>query len=475
VPEKSGSLFNYDTLLAQIEQKIRAFDSTPLSAQLEHFTPTITSSDAEKITSALPDFLNKGEVVLNYTEDVSHFKKQWRIAKESYAPWLELARNEEGEVVFTLVKEKVESYLRKEVSPYIDRVPENAVFRMEADKVVEFKASKSGQAVDIEKTVQDLSNIFVGRSSDAVVTNTVQVAVKIIDPEIKTADVNNLGISDVIGVGISTFKDSHTNRIKNIANAVKRLNGTLIKPGEQFSANKSAGPYTSANGFLPEAVIKGNEIKNEIGGGMCQIGTTLFRMAMNSGMDITERRNHSLVVSYYADPVNGNPGTDATLYEPILDLKFLNDTGNYLLLQTDIDYKRQQLTFTLWGKPDGRSGSYTHPIVHRWLGAGAPQEIEVDTLPPGKKKCQSGFQGAVASFTYTRTTTRGEKIDRVFESYYRPLPRICMVGKAEVSPSCPEGQICAEPVLDTSGGVPTTPIVDSVAPPDPAVSSDPIE
>jgi len=72
---------------------------------------------------------------------------------------------------------------------------------------------------------------------------------------------------------------------------------------------------------------------------MCQIGTTLFRMAMNSGMDITARSNHSLVVSYYADPVNHNPGTDAALYEPILDLKFKNDTGHYLLLQTSIDYK----------------------------------------------------------------------------------------------------------------------------------------
>jgi vancomycin resistance protein YoaR len=115
----------------------------------------------------------------------------------------------------------------------------------------------------------------------------------------------------------------------------------IIKPGEEFSANHYAGPFTAENGYLPEAVIKGNEIKNEIGGGMCQIGTTLFRMAMNTGLQITQRRNHSLVVSYYADPVNGNPGTDATLYEPLLDLKFLNDTGNYLLLQTDIDYQKQ--------------------------------------------------------------------------------------------------------------------------------------
>ena len=193
------------------------------------------------------------------------------------------------------------------------------------------------------------------------------------------------------------------------------------------------------NGYLPEQVIKGREIKPEIGGGMCQIGTTLFRMAMNSGMDVTQRRNHSLVVSYYADPVNGNPGTDATLYEPDLDLKFINDTGRHLLLQTDIDYKKQQLVFTLWGNPDGRSGSYTHPLVSRWIPAGDQEQILVDdgALKPGEKKCQTAFRGAVASFTYTRVTPQGEKIERGFDSYYRPLPKICLVG-AEPG-TCPSG------------------------------------
>jgi vancomycin resistance protein YoaR len=353
---------------------------------------------------------------------------------------------------------------KEENKKYWIKAPENAVFKMEGDKVVEFKASTNGLKIDIDKTYQDINTLFVTRSQPGIVaTGTIRVAVIQVEPEVKTADVNNLGITDIIGIGISTFKDSHNNRIRNIANAVKRLNGSLIKPGEEFSANHYAGPYTAANGFLPEAVIKGDEIKNEIGGGMCQIGTTLFRMAMNSGMDITERRNHSLVVSYYADPVNGNPGTDATLYEPILDLKFKNDTGNYLLLQTDIDYKKQQLTFTLWGKPDGRSGSYTHPIVERWIGAGAPQMVETDTLPPGKEKCQSGFRGAVARFSYTRTTPSGEKIERVFESYYRPLPRICLVGKStevgptdgEILPTDPT-QTIVEPVVENTTVDPIT-------------------
>ena len=303
---------------------------------------------------------------------------------------------------------------------------------MENDRVKEFQASQSGLSLDIDKTFEELDAIFRERNySPAEPIKTLTVSVNIVKPNVEMSDANNLGIMEVLGVGYSTFKDSHTNRIKNIANAVKRLNGILVKPGEEFSANKFAGPYTTENGFLPEMVIKGNKIIPEVGGGMCQIGTTLFRMAMNSGMDITQRRNHSLVVSYYADPVNGNPGTDATLYEPNVDFKFVNDTGGYLLLQTSIDYTKQQLVFTLWGKSDGRKGSYTHPLVSKWIPAGEPQELVVAPTPElkaGERECQNAFRGAITSFTYTRFTSTSEKIDRVFDSYYRPLPKICMTG-----------------------------------------------
>ena len=456
VEEKSGLLFNYENLTTQVEEKILNLDNSSIITKLENFSPTILYKDAENMGGKLPNFINTVEpITLRYSDEISHFKKEWKLTNTIFTPWIELVRSDNNAIIFGLQQELFTQYLKKEISPFIDQAPENAIFSMDGEKVTEFKASKIGQELDIYLLQQNVNNFLKEKQFGNITTSSIEIVVKKIEPQIKTADVNNLGITDIVGVGVSTFKDSHNNRIKNIANAVKKLNGTLIKPNEEFSANHYAGPYTIANGYLPEAVIKGDEIKNEVGGGMCQIGTTLFRMAMNSGMDITQRANHSLVVSYYADPVNGNPGTDATLYEPIHDLKFKNDTGNYLLLQTDIDYKKQQLTFTLWGKPDGRSGSYTHPVVNRWLGVGAPQDIEVDDLPPGVKKCQSAFRGAVASFTYTRTTPGGEKIERVFDSYYRSLPRICRVGKT-LTPPCPEGQTCELPPVSLPGTTPTT-------------------
>lgn len=430
-PEKLGRIFNRPAVIRQIKQTLANLSFAPVALAPQTFNPTVTARDVAAIAPKLPDIFGYGPLSLTYVDTQTKLRRDWTILVAKVLTWLEVRRDSDNNFIFALSSAATREYLENEVRPAVDVAAADAKFVVENGKVKEFQASRSGVALDADKTYADLDAAFRERNyAPKTPALTVNVTANISEPQIKTADINNLGITDIIGVGFSTFKDSHTNRIKNIANAVARLNGVLVKPGEEFSALKYAGPFTSENGFLPEMVIKGREIKPEVGGGMCQIGTTLFRMAMNSGMDITARRNHSLVVGYYADPVNGNPGTDATLYEPLLDLKFINDTGNYLLLQTDIDYKRQQLTFSLWGKPDGRQGWYSHPKVSKWIPAGAPQEIIVTggKLKPGEQKCQNAFRGAVASFTYTRLTTSSEKIDRGFDSYYRPLPKICMIG-----------------------------------------------
>jgi hypothetical protein len=130
-----------------------------------------------------------------------------------------------------------------------------------------------------------------------------------------------------------------------------------------------------------------------------------------------------------------------------------------MLLTTEIDYKRQLLNFTLWGKSDGRSGSYTRPIVKRWIEPGKVQEIVSPTAAPGSRTCQNAFRGAEATFTYTRFTSSSEKIERVFDSYYRPLPKICIVGPSVV-PSTPG---FADIPVGTVPN-PTDPVIDTIAP-----------
>lgn len=450
IPESAGWDFVYENISTEIKTNVSnlVFDIIPVA--MVNFSPQVVKIEAESAAALLPVVFNYGNLGLNYIDPQTKQRHDWNITSAELASWLVVEKDGGNTVILSLEEDGVKKYLEN-LRAAVDRPAQEAKFSMVNGKVKEFVASQSGIGLNTDKTYQDLVAAFRERNYHPVeAVKTISLSVDVTEPKVKMSDVNNLGVSEIIGVGISTFKGSHTNRIKNIARAVQLLNGTLIQPGEEFSSNHYAGPYTLENGFYPELVIKGREIKSEVGGGMCQIGTTLFRMAMNSGMDITERHNHSLVVSYYGDPVNGNPGTDAALYDPVLDLKFKNDTGHYLLLQTAIDYKKQQLTFTLWGTNDGRKGWYTHPTVSKWIPSGEPQEVKTTKLKPGEKECQDAYRGAVASFIYSRVTPNGEKVDRVFDSYYRPLPRICMIGEEEKKPDggCPAGEICNNENID---------------------------
>lgn len=440
VPEKSGLSFDYDKIAEDIKKSFSVLSFEPVKVNLVRFSPTISENDVEKILPRIRNILQHGPITLIADKTASSTRPtttEWVLSTRDLVSMLEVRESQNSGLVFSLNEEKITKFLIS-ILPAVEIPSEDAKFTIENNKVKEFKPSREGSTIDFVSTVSLLKNTFEERNFTAPSSSVVSIVMEKKIPIVQTADMDFFGIVELVGSGSSTFKDSHSRRIKNIAHAVEKLNGVLIKPGEEFSAIKYAGPFTAENGYLPEAVIVGRTIKDEIGGGMCQIGTTLFRMAMNTGLPITERRNHSLVVSYYADPVNGNPGTDATLYEPYLDLKFLNDTNNYLLLRTEIDYKKQLLLFNLYGTKDGRSGGFTRPKVSKWINPPAETEYIVSNkLKPGEEKCQPAYRGAVASFTYTRVTPEGEKIDQVFDSYYRPLPKICTTGPSSTPANTP--------------------------------------
>ncbi|KKQ27616.1 MAG: VanW family protein [Candidatus Magasanikbacteria bacterium GW2011_GWC2_37_14] len=438
----SGNSFGYDKLLAEVDYNSRMLLSNDILAEKKYFEPTVQEKDVASIVDKLPKILGAGGLQLVYHDPENKREYEWQITVTQLVDWLEIKKNYPSGFYFGLNQDLVVKYLEDIVAAQINVPARDAKFKTDADgKVIEFQGSRPGIELSIftngaeVDTFGLLEKAFLERTEhESGFTKVITLVVKRVEPKIKTGDVNGLGISEVLGVGISDYSNSPTNRIKNIKNAVNKLNGVLIKPGEEFSTLKYTAPFTLEGGYYPELVIKGDEIKPEIGGGLCQIGTTLFRMAMNSAMLVTNRRNHSLVISHYNDPVNNLPGTDATVYDPAPDFKFLNDTDNYILIQTAMDTKTQELIFTLWGASDGRSGSYTHPVVLKWLPVGETKNIETTKLAPGKIECQNAFKGADASFTYTRVLANGQKEETLFESHYRPLPKICLVGVAEVVP-----------------------------------------
>jgi len=258
-----------------------------------------------------------------------------------------------------------------------------------------------------------------------------------------------LGIVELIGSAVTPFTSSPLNRIANIKNGAKFLTGILVKPGEEFSTLTALGRVDNTTGYLPELVIKGDRTVPEFGGGLCQVSTTLFRAVLNAGLPVLDRQNHSYRVSYYEKDGEGNrigPGLDATIYSHKPDFRFLNDTGNSILIQGFVEGDR--LTFELYGTRDGRTATVDGPKTLSSSAPGEPVYIETDALPEGEtKQIERAHPGGSATATYRVRYPDGTAKEQVFKSYYRPWPEKYLIGKkrevmveSTTTPAFPEPQ-----------------------------------
>jgi vancomycin resistance protein YoaR len=438
IKSRPGTIFKFDEAVEDLVDGWSVLKIPEIKIDRVYVEPSLDEGEVLSIISRLPFVFEEGGVTITYKDPQNSKLFEWNIDTEKISKWINVQETSNSKYGFGLEKQYVVDYLLSFVNPKVSVEARDAKFLADDTGLVkEFQSSRPGIKLDIDETYDALNEAILQRTRhDEGVTKTIQLVVEKIEPNTTTGEANDLGISEVLGVGISDFTGSPVNRIKNIKNGAKKLNGLMIGPDEEFSAIKYTQPYTEEGGYLPELVIKGDSIKPEIGGGLCQIGTTLFRMAMNGAMDITYRRNHSLIVDYYNDLDNGLPGTDATIYEPFPDFKFRNDTDDYVLIQTEVDEENFRLIFTLWGTKTGRKGWYDPPVVEEWIPYGEKKYVETTSLPVGGERCQHAFRGAKANFKYTRELENGEKEETVFESYYRPLPEICLVGVEEKPETC---------------------------------------
>ncbi len=186
----------------------------------------------------------------------------------------------------------------------------------------------------------------------------VELPVETIRPQITAETLPSLGIVELVAEGMSSFAGSAEYRITNIKAGAARMNGVLIPPGAEFSFNTQLGAVDAEHGFVQGYAVIGNRTQLEWGGGVCQVSTTVFRAAFWAGLPITERHAHPFYISWYdafSFPDQAAPGMDATIYTGVQDLKFVNDTGYWLLMEAVADTKAQVLSVRLYGtRPDRR-------------------------------------------------------------------------------------------------------------------------
>lgn len=315
-------------------------------------------------------------------------------------------------------------YLKEKV----DVNPIDPLFEFEKNKVKAFRLGKSGQVLNFDETVKIIDEKIKQLALEPTNTLTIELPVTILEPKVAAKEETDLGITALLGSGYSLFSGSIAGRIHNVALASGILHGQLIAPDETFSFNKSVGDISAATGYKPAYVIKQGRTVLDDGGGVCQVSTTLFRAALNSGLPIVERAAHSYRVGYY-EQGNFKPGVDATVFSPSTDFRFKNDTGHYILIQTKFLPAESKLIFELYGTSDGRKSEVFN--FKLWDQKSPPPQLYQDdpTLPNGtEKQVDWPAWGAKASFDYK--VTRGNEIifQKTFTSNYLPWQAVYLRG-----------------------------------------------
>lgn len=417
--EKIGEDFDYEEILAITKTQLTNLNNQLINLNLKTDYPEVNQAEiTPRLLNEVKEILEWLAITLNYQEE------EWVINKADYQNWITPGKKS-GQVINQFAASELIKYLELEITPTINQEVQDAKFTLNNSKVTEFQAGHDGQKLMIDQTINKINQeVFQEKK------NKIDLIVEVIPTKSQVGNINDLGIKEIIGIGESNFAGSPPNRIHNIRVGAASLDGVLIEPNETFSLVKALGTIDATTGYKQELVIKGDETIPEYGGGLCQIGTTTFRAALGSGLPIVERKNHAYRVVYY-EPA----GTDATIYDPKPDMRFLNDTGHYILIQTKIT--GNDLTFEFWGTKDGRIIEQSKSVIYNITSPGPKRLIESENLEPGEEKCiEHPHNGADAYFTYKVTYLSGEVKEEVFRSHYVPWQEVCLIGKEPVE----EGQ-----------------------------------
>lgn len=314
------------------------------------------------------------------------------------------------------------------LSQKISYPAQNALFKFAGGRVVSFKTAKNGLRLNVLESKRNLYKILSEINRQKIPEEIpVNLVLETVKPKINVNQSNDFGIEELIGSGTSTFYHSILNRVYNIKLATSRINGVLIPPNKEFSFNDALGDVSGLTGYKTAYIIKGGKTVLGDGGGVCQVSTTLFRAALNTGLPVTERWPHSYRVGYYEQ--DELPGLDATVYAPNNDLKIKNDTSSHILIQALFDEENYRLTFYLYGKRDGRKISLTKPKI--WDITQAPPGLYQDdpNLPLGEvQQIDFPAPGTKSSFDYQVTKNGNIIFNKTFYSAYQPWQAVYLRG-----------------------------------------------
>lgn len=409
LPERAGKKIDYEAGFKKLYNNLKQINfSNIILSDTGIGLPNIEQADCVQMIASAQAIVDLAPITLKYNNN------SWPLTQDVLADWIVVSKTN-ANLSLQLDKNKIANYLEKEIEPKIAEPPLPPKFVFASGHIQETEAPKTGLELNILLAVESLADLPNNRLK--------QLNLSVSKLLVEDKQINNdFGIIEKIGTASTQIIDSTQKRIYNIKQGSAIINGLLIAPNEEFSLLKFLTPFDETNGYIKELVIQNGVMTPEFGGGLCQLSTTVFRSVINAGLPITERRNHSYWLHYYSPP-----GTDATIFEPNPDLKFVNDTGKYILINAYVD-ANLNLTIDLLGTKDGRVATKTEPVVYNVVYPG-DYVIYTKALPKGKKSCTVlAYNGADAYFDYKVTYPNGTIKETRFNSHYTPHQGTCYIG-----------------------------------------------
>ncbi len=373
-----------------------------------------------------------------------HETRTWTISQEQLRRWLGFqptTGNAPTALMPAFAKRQVAAFIAT-IAEQIDDPPQDArLLRESATGLRVLRPGKSGLVVD-----QDMALERLLAAASSAEQREIVLPMRVAEPTFSGKDTDILAFQDLLADGRSTFQGSPEERANNIQVAARNLNGVVIPPDHNFSFLREIGPITKAAGYLESLIIRGDATVPGIGGGVCQVSTTVFRAAFWAGLPIIERNQHSYRVSYYEQD-GTPPGLDAAVYDPGVDLRFRNDTGHPILLQSAVDAVDGTLIYRLYGTRTGRQVRLEAVDIRDRQEPEEPLPDELDpNLPPGERKqVEWAAEGMRVAITRAIFSADSPTIKDTFASSFAPWREKWLVGAEPMPTPDPSAPVTATP------------------------------
>ncbi|MDP3056938.1 MAG: VanW family protein [bacterium] len=366
IPAQTGFAIDRNDLKQKITANIQNLASDPISIKLLTSSPKITDDKIKKAKAQAVN-LTTGKISLQFE------KKSWVLEKKlvesslKFIPNADPANKNEIILGMEIIPDFIYDYLEK-IQIEINRKPSNAVFGIKDGQMIVESGGEIGAVLSLDKSTAKITDEMQKGAANNIDDVKIELIIEEKEPQIGKKVIEEMKIDSLLGQGKSNFAGSPANRRRNIATGAAKFNNIFIAPDEEFSFVKTLGEITAKAGYLPELVIKEDKVIAELGGGLCQVSTTAFRAAIYSGLPILERRPHAYAVPYY------NPqGMDSTIYPPRPDLRFKNDTGGVILIQTSVI--GNDLIFNFFGVKQNRIIKIIGPNIYDKMPDGSMKAV----------------------------------------------------------------------------------------------------